>query len=231
MEQLRRFWSICSWHVVVPKEWQSVFTLWIELLFRSIFSDSYLLTHNTPFLSSTKSRSIISVRLLLWYRTIQQKSNFLLNFWNQEDLVPDFSGGFYKFHHKLVSAFKRLFVDTIFTLIQSKDCWRIYPCSYKYVCKHYQGSLSRFCFCRVKPHVYNNICTTLCEIMQLLQSHFVAISIFCGTQYRLKSWQHEDILFFPLMTSQHTRTTIKGHIFASKFRWTMVSLALHPLVQ
>ena len=86
--------------------------------------------------------------------------------------------------------------DRIFTLIQSKDCRRTYPCSVKHVRKHYQGSLSRFCFNRVKSHaLVNNICTTLCEVTQLIQPQFVAIIVFCGTQYQLKNWQYEDILF------------------------------------
>ena len=44
----------------------------------------------------------------------------------------------------------------------------------------------------------------------------------------LTTWGH---FFFPLMTSQHTRTTIKVHIFANKSHWTMVPVALHSLFQ
>ena len=47
---------------------------------RVVFFSSFLQTHSTPFSSSTKSRSIISVRLWLSYRRIQHKSNFLLDF-------------------------------------------------------------------------------------------------------------------------------------------------------
>ena len=50
------------------------------VFFRVAFSSSFLLTHSTPFSSSTKSRAIISVGLWMWYRTIQYKGNFLLDF-------------------------------------------------------------------------------------------------------------------------------------------------------
>ena len=69
--------------------------------FRVAFSSSCLLAHSTPFSRSTKSRSIILVQLWLWYRTIQHNSNFLLDFWSHEDLVPHLSGGFDWSHHKL----------------------------------------------------------------------------------------------------------------------------------
>ena len=62
--------------------------------FRLVFSSSCLLTHSTPFSSSTKSRSIISVWLWSWYRTIQDKSKFLLDFRSQENLVPYLNGRF-----------------------------------------------------------------------------------------------------------------------------------------
>ena len=62
--------------------------------FRVVFSSSCLLTHSTAFSSSTKSRSIISVWLWFWYRTIQHKSNFLLDFWSQENLVSLLNDGF-----------------------------------------------------------------------------------------------------------------------------------------
>ena len=46
--------------------------------------------------------------------------------------------------------------------------------------KHYQGPLSKFCLLRVKFYALaNNICTTLCETIQLIQSQFVAVIIFC----------------------------------------------------
>ena len=191
----------------------------ITFFFRVVFSSSCLLTHSTPFSSSTKNRSIISVWLWLWYSTIQHRSNFFLNFEVRKTSIKSWYvysknlssiGSLPWFRAKIVEEFTRA-VSSIYTNITNVHFLLFSSCEVP---------------CAGQQYLYH-----------LLWNHTVYTIPICGNHHilwypvlaqELTTWGHS---FFSLMTSQHTMTTIKSNLFVNKSRWTMVAFALHPLFQ
>ena len=209
-----------SWH----REWNLFF-------FRVAFSSSCLLAHSTPFSRSTKSRSIILVQLWLWYRTIQHNSNFLLDFWSHENLVPYLSGGFDWSHHKLYVY------SEDFSFIGSLPWLRAK------IVEEFTRAVSCMCANITMVHFIDFVlsCEISCAGQQYLYyplwNHAAYTIPICSNYHLLwYPWSAQELTtwgysFFPLMTSQHTRTKIKGHLFTNKSRWTMLPFPLHPLFQ